>query len=116
MKAAKERTHFSKSANPTSRNTRDCRKAWDVRTQSSGFALPHWLDAAARSHPNSLALSFSDSRWTYTELRQSVVVASKILTRARAGNVGRIGILSANRPGYVVTVHAATRMAAPFVP
>ena len=35
---------------------------------------------------------------------------------ARAESAGRIGILSANRPGVVFAVHAATRMSVPVVP
>ena len=39
-----------------------------------------------------------------------------MLSDARAEGTGRIGILSANRRGVVFAVHAATRMAVPFVP
>ncbi len=39
-----------------------------------------------------------------------------ILADARGEDAGRIGILSANRPGFVIAVHAATRLAAPIVP
>jgi o-succinylbenzoate---CoA ligase len=71
---------------------------------------------AARSHSDKLALSFAGRRWTFAELRGSVAVTAAVLSDARAEGTGRIGILSANRRGVVFAVHAATRMAVPFVP
>jgi O-succinylbenzoic acid--CoA ligase len=84
-----------------------------VRT---GRSIPDWLDAAARSHPDKLALSFAGRRWTFAGLRRSVAGAAGVLASARAESAGRIGILSANRLGVVLAVHAATRKSAPFVP
>jgi o-succinylbenzoate---CoA ligase len=84
-------------------------------TSSSGPQIPNWLEAAARSHPEKLALAFAGERWTFAELRASVAAAAAVLTIARDENAGRIGILSANRPGVVFTVHAATHMTVPFV-
>ena len=81
-----------------------------------GLQLPNWLDAAARSQPKKLALSFTDHHWTYADLRRSACAAATILADARGEAAGRIGVLSANRPGFVITVHAATRLAAPIVP
>ena len=78
--------------------------------------IPNWLDVAARSHPDELALSFGVQQWTYAELRGDVAAAAAMLSNAQAGSVGRIGILSANRPGVVFAAHAATRMTVPFVP
>ena len=85
-------------------------------TASPGRQIPNWLDVAARSHPDKLALAFAGQRWTFADLRESVVAAAAVLSTARAGSPGRIGILSANRPGVVFAVHAATRMTVPFVP
>ncbi|HLL49649.1 MAG TPA: o-succinylbenzoate--CoA ligase [Thermomicrobiales bacterium] len=85
-------------------------------TSLSELALPDWLDAATLSHPNTLALTFADNRWTYSELHHSVNQTASILTQAVAGFQGRIGILSVNRPEFVFAVHAATRMMVPFVP
>jgi O-succinylbenzoic acid--CoA ligase len=85
----------------------------------SGFAgrqIPNWLDVAARSHPDTCALSFNGHRWTFCELRRSVAAAAAVLSDARAESGGRIGILAANRPGVVFAIHAATRMSVPFVP
>jgi O-succinylbenzoic acid--CoA ligase len=85
-------------------------------TASPGPQIPNWLEVAARSHPEKLALAFARQRWTFSDLRASVVAAAAVLSTAPAEGAGRIGILSANRPGFVFTVHAATRMSVPFVP
>ena len=85
-------------------------------TKTPGLELPDWLDAAARSHPRKLAVSFANSRWTYADLRRSACATAELLARTRGEHRGRIGILDANRPGFVFTVHAATRIAAPIVP
>jgi O-succinylbenzoic acid--CoA ligase len=85
-------------------------------TTSSGRQIPNWLEVAARAQPDKLALAFPRQRWTFADLRESVVAAATVLSSARAESAGRIGILSANRPGVVFTVHAATSMTVPFVP
>jgi o-succinylbenzoate---CoA ligase len=85
-------------------------------TATAGLQLPNWLEAAARSHPKKLALSFADNHWIYADLRRSACAAAAILADARGEATGRIGILSANRPGFVFAVHAATRIATPIVP
>ena len=85
-------------------------------TACTGRQIPDWLDVAARSHPDKLALSFAGRRWTFAELRGSVAATAAVLSDARAEGTGRIGILSANRLGVVFAVHAATRMSVPFVP
>jgi o-succinylbenzoate---CoA ligase len=82
----------------------------------AGRDIPDWLDVAARSHPDKRALSFGGRHWTFTDQRGSVVATAAVLADARAEIAGRIGILSANRPGVVFAVHAATRLSVPFVP
>ena len=78
--------------------------------------IPNWLDVAARSHPDKLALSFDERHWTFADLRRSVAATAAVLSDARGQSAGRIGILAANRPGVVFAVHAATRMSVPIVP
>ena len=85
-------------------------------TASARALIPDWLDVAARSRPNKVALSFDGQDWTFTDLRRAVAAVATVLIDARAEKTGRIGILSANRPGVVFAVHAATRMSAPVVP
>jgi o-succinylbenzoate---CoA ligase len=85
-------------------------------TAFSGRQIPNWLEVSARSHPDGLALEFAGQCWTFSDLRESVAAAAAVLSTARAERAGRVGILSANRPGVVFTVHAATRISVPFVP
>ena len=85
-------------------------------TTLAGLKIPNWLDVAARSHPDKLALSIAGRQWTFAELQATVAAAAEVLGNAHAEGAGRIGILSANRPGVVFAVHAATRLSVPFVP
>ncbi len=85
-------------------------------TTSAGVQIPDWLDVAARSHPDKVALSFRGQHWTLADLRRSAAAAAAVLSNARAETTGRIGILSANRPGVVFAVHAAMAMSVPVVP
>jgi O-succinylbenzoic acid--CoA ligase len=82
----------------------------------AGLQIPNWLDVAARSHPDKLALSFVERQWTFAELQGSVAAAAEVLAASRGESAGRIGILAANRPGVVFAVHAAARLSVPFVP
>ena len=106
--------------------------------QPDRLILPDWLDVAARSAPDKLALKFGADSWTFADLSQSVAGVSDILeqkfppspcaqgeggrgVRAESGDTPtrrrpRIGILSANRPGFVFAVHAARWLGMPFVP
>ena len=84
-------------------------------TTSARAQIPDWLEMAASSHPDRVALSFGRQHWTFADLRRSVSSAAVVLRNARAETTGRIGILSANRPGVVFAVHAATHMSVPVV-
>src|SRR3954452_14617346 len=85
-------------------------------TASAGTLIPNWIEVAARAHPDKVALSFAGHDRTFADLRGSVAAAARLLSDARFGNPGRIGILSANRPGVVFAIHAATRLSASVVP
>jgi O-succinylbenzoic acid--CoA ligase len=84
--------------------------------ESDRLLLPDWLDVAARSNPDRLALSFGGERWTYAALRQAVDSSAAVIAHRRRGRAGRVGILAANRAGYVFAVHAARWLGVPFVP
>jgi O-succinylbenzoic acid--CoA ligase len=85
-------------------------------TPRNSAELPNWLDTASRNYPDKLALEFGAEQWSFSELRQQVIVAASTLARSMPERGGRIGILSANRPGFVVAVHAAVHLSIPFVP
>lgn len=78
------------------------------------IGIPSPLDVAARSHPDRVALEFERSTWTYAELQRAAAAASVPL--AGTPPVGRIGILSANRAGLVIAIHASARLGMPIVP
>ena len=78
--------------------------------------LPNWLETASRNHPAKLALTFGDERWTFAELCRHVDAAAETMASALPNPPGRIGLLSPNRPGFVLAVHAAVRLGIPFVP
>lgn len=75
-----------------------------------------WLDVATRSAPERLALSFGSERWSFAELRRAVDAAAGVLGPAQRERGGRIGVLAANRPGFVFVVHAARRLGVAVVP
>ena len=77
---------------------------------------PDWLDSAARSYPDKLALSFGSDSWTFAALREATAAAAPLLITTPAAAPGRVGILSANRPGFVLAIHAARRAGRSIVP
>ena len=77
-------------------------------------SLPDFIDTAARLHGDTIALRFGQEPWTYAELWEHVAFAADLITRS--GSAGRIGILSANRPGVVFAAHACARAGVAFVP
>lgn len=77
-------------------------------------SVPDFIDTAARLHGDTVALRFGGQAGTYSELRERVALAAGHLSRVR--HAGRLGVLSANRPGVVITAHACARTGMSFVP
>ncbi|MFN8590061.1 MAG: o-succinylbenzoate--CoA ligase [Thermomicrobiales bacterium] len=77
--------------------------------------LPDCLDVAARTWRDRLALTWNDQRWTFGELAGSVAGAAARLAPLTGGGY-RLGLLAANRPGFVFATHAARVLGVPFVP
>jgi O-succinylbenzoic acid--CoA ligase len=76
-------------------------------------SVPDLIDTAARLHGERIALRFGSQSWTYPDLRTLVSAAADQL--AAAHRTGRVGVLSANRPGVVVVAHACARAGTSFV-
>jgi O-succinylbenzoic acid--CoA ligase len=76
--------------------------------------VPDFIDSSARLHGETVALRFADQSWTYSGLREHVDLAAGQVSRIH--RAGRLGILSANRPGVVIAAHACARAATSFVP
>ena len=72
------------------------------------------MDTAARLHGDTIALRFDGKVWTYSQLREAVGAAAHQLAGVRGG--GRVGVLSANRPGVAIIAHACARAGLSFVP
>jgi o-succinylbenzoate---CoA ligase len=83
---------------------------------ASSFLLPDFLEVAARAHPSRIALSFGGQQWTFAELERAVAGAARILREATRDSGQRVGILAANKPGYVFAVHAAARAGVVLAP
>jgi O-succinylbenzoic acid--CoA ligase len=81
---------------------------------STVTALPDFVETAARLYGKTVALRFGEEAWTYAELRARVGAAAEYL--ADVHRAGRIGVLSASRPGVVAAAHACARLGASFVP
>jgi O-succinylbenzoic acid--CoA ligase len=77
-------------------------------------ALPDFIETAAKLHGDSVALRFDGQAWTYAQLAQGVAGAAAQLTAVHRN--GRLGLLSANRPGVVIACHACARIGTAFVP
>lgn len=76
--------------------------------------VPDFIDTAARLYGNTVALRFGDQSWSYAELRARVGTAANKL--AGVHQAGRVGVLSANRPGVAIVAHACARVGTSFVP
>jgi O-succinylbenzoic acid--CoA ligase len=83
---------------------------------SSSLLLPDFLDVAAQTNPARLALSYGGRQWTFVDLERAVAGAAVVLREATTPVCYRVGILSANRPGFVCAVHAAARTGAVLAP
>ena len=77
-------------------------------------SVPDFIDTAARLYGESIAMRFGDQSWTYAQLRSRVGAAADQL--AGSHRAGRIGVLSANRPGVVIVAHACARAGLSLVP
>ena len=78
------------------------------------LVIPNPLDTAADAAPEAIALEWDSHQWTFASLRDAATSATPVL--GDAAHEGRIGILSLNRAGYAIVVHAAARLGAAVVP
>lgn len=78
------------------------------------LVIPNPLDIAASASPRAIALEWSGRQWTFASLRDAAAMAATLLGQASFD--GRIGVLSLNRAGYAIAVHAAARLGAAVVP
>src|SRR5438477_11081846 len=78
--------------------------------------VPDWLRQRAQSTPSRLALAFERQSWSFLELDERVDGAVQALADLGIARGDRIGVLGPNSAGFVLAVHALTRIGAVLVP
>jgi fatty-acyl-CoA synthase len=79
-------------------------------------ALAEALARSARRHPAREAVVTPSLRWSYAELDARVGAAARHLAGLGLAKGDRLALLCGNDPGFIVTLYAALRLGAIFVP
>lgn len=78
--------------------------------------LPDWLRRSAESYPDRLALRCGPITWSFAELDRQATRLARQLATAGVREDARVALLAQNGVGYIVCVHALTRLGAVLVP
>ena len=70
------------------------------------------LESAAERFPDHVAVLAGDDRWTYGELDRAANALARHLADRGIGRGDRVAVMTSNRPEFVVTVHAASKLGA----
>jgi O-succinylbenzoic acid--CoA ligase len=79
-------------------------------------SVPDWLRQRAQLTPHRLALLTDDVEWTFATLDERVDAAANALRQQGVQAEQHVGILAPNGAGFVVAVHALSRLGAISVP
>ena len=79
-------------------------------------SLGHWFLERARRSAHRRALTFEGTTWTYAELQDRIDHLAGALRGHGVCHGDRVGFLGLNQPAYFVTMFAASRLGAIFVP
>jgi fatty-acyl-CoA synthase len=79
-------------------------------------ALGEALARSARRHPEREAVVTPQLRWSYADLDARVDAAARHLAGLGLAKGDRLALLCGNDPGFIVTLYAALRLGAIFVP
>src|SRR3984957_13703291 len=74
--------------------------------------MHHGLESAADKLPEQVAVLAGDDRWTYRELDRAANALAQHLAELGVGRGDRVAVMTSNRPEFVVTVHAASKLGA----
>src|SRR6202044_656644 len=74
--------------------------------------MHHGLESAAEKLPDHTAVLAGDDRWTYGELDRAANALAQHLAAQGIGRGDRVAVITSNRPEFVVTVHAASKLGA----
>ena len=70
------------------------------------------LESAAEQDPDHVAVLAGDDRWTYGELDRAANALAQYLADRGVGRGDRVAVMTSNRPEFVVTVQAASKLGA----
>jgi long-chain acyl-CoA synthetase len=74
--------------------------------------MHHGLETAAAELPDHVAILAGEDRWTYGELDRAANAMAQHLAAHGVGRGDRVAVMTSNRPEFVVTVHAASKLGA----
>lgn len=78
--------------------------------------IGYWLTRRASLSPSKTALIFEDTKWTYAEFNRRVNTLAHALKSIGVNHGDRVGYLDLNHPNFFVTLFAAAKLGAIFVP
>ena len=70
------------------------------------------LESAAKRFPDHAAVLAGDERWTYGELDRAANALARHLVDRGVGRGDRVAVMTSNRPEFVATVHAVSKVGA----
>jgi acyl-CoA synthetase (AMP-forming)/AMP-acid ligase II len=70
------------------------------------------LESAAKRFPDHAAVLAGDDRWTYGELDRAANALAHHLVDRGVGRGDRVAVMTSNRPEFVATVHAVSKVGA----
>ena len=70
------------------------------------------LESAAERFPDHPAVLAGDDRWTYGELDRAANALARHLVDRGVGRGDRVAVMTSNRPEFVATVHAVSKVGA----
>jgi fatty-acyl-CoA synthase len=79
-------------------------------------SLARWFLERARRSPHRRALTFEGTTWTYAEMQDRIDRLAGALRGHGVCHGDRVGFLGVNQPAFFVTMFAASRLGAIFVP
>jgi fatty-acyl-CoA synthase len=80
------------------------------------ITLAHWFALRADRTPLRRALTFEGETWTYQEIQRRIEGLAAALADGGVAKGERVAFLGLNQPAFVLTMFAAARLGAIFVP
>lgn len=87
---------------------------YESSTRDQGIG--RWFARRAEFSPDHTALVFGDRSWTYAAFQRHIDALAAALAEGGVRRGDRVGHLGLNHPDYLLTLYAAARLGAIFVP